>query len=120
MKTFFLAFAFIVFSAITFGQENIVDLKSGDLLTIQKNSNTPFEHLYFPKTNLIIKSGAIANYKSLDGMQVKIDEIYDDSTVKLSPVNGGRFFNKYSSVKANIYEAIKSNELKPVASTQNP
>ena len=112
MKTVLLALAFIIFSATTFGQENQIDWKPGEVYTIHKSANTPFEHLYFPKTNLIIKSGAIANYKSLDGMQVKIDEIYEDSTVKLSPVNGDRFFNKYYYVKANLKEALNNNELK--------
>lgn len=112
MKTILLALAFIAFSVSTFGQENQMDWKPGEVYTINKSTNTPFEHLYFPKTNLIIKSGAIANYKLLDGMQVKIDEVYEDSTVKLSLVNGDRFFNKYYSVKANFKEALNSNELK--------
>ncbi|CAM4295723.1 hypothetical protein [Gillisia limnaea] len=112
MKNVFILLILLLMSNISFSQDKRENLKPGDILSINKDFNIPFNHLYFPKTNFIIKRGAIANYKSMDGMKVKIVEISEDATVKLTPLNGRRFFNRFSYVKADLEKALESNELK--------
>lgn len=112
MKNTFILLTFLLMSNISFSQDKYENLKPGDILSINKDSNIPFNNIYFPKPNFIIKRGAIANYKSLDGMKVIIEEISEDATVKLTPLNGKRFFNRFSYVKANLEKALESNELK--------
>lgn len=98
-------------STTSFGQ-NSYDLKPGDILEIQTSSNMPFDHLYFPKPNFIIKRGGIANYKALNGVKVQIEEISDDAVMRLVPLNGKKFFNKFSYVDAHLEKAIEKKELK--------
>ena len=111
MKKFTLILTFIMVSMTSFGQ-NSYDLKPGDVLEIQTSSNRPFDHLYFPKPNFIIKRGGIANYKALNGVKVQIEEIADDAVMRLIPLNGKKFFNKFSYVDAHLEKAIENNELK--------
>lgn len=113
MKTILFVCAFIAFSVSTFGQNHVSSWKVDDVFIIHKKSNTPFKHLYFPKTNFIMKRGSTATYKSLDGMRVKIVEMFEDGTAKLSPINDERFFNQFYSVDADLEAAIKGKELKP-------
>jgi len=90
-------------------------ISDGDVLIINKKQNTPFDHIDFPRTNFIIKRGAIANYKSLNGMAVKVNSSYvntkGDYIAKLTPLTSGKFFNRFFSVSANLSKAIESNEL---------
>lgn len=112
MKCAIILLTFLLFSNSAFSQDKYSNWKPGDILSINKDSNTPFHHLYFPRPNFIIKRGAIPNYKALDEMKVKIEEISQDSKAKLTPLDGKRFFNKFSYVKANLEKALESNELK--------
>ncbi|WP_419212850.1 hypothetical protein ACNR9Q_01670 [Maribacter sp. X9] len=112
MKYLMMFFTFLLINTNAFAQDNYGNLKAGDILSITKSSNMPFDHLYFPRPNLIIKRGAIANYKALDGMKVRIEEISEDTTVKLTPLNGKKFFNRFPYVKANLEKALENNELK--------
>jgi len=112
MKFIISTLTFILFSQNAFNQVNYENLKPGDVLSIYKDSNTPFQHLHFQKPNFIIKRGTIANYRALDGMKVKIEEIPQESMVKLTPLNGKKFFNVFSYVKANLRKVLESNELK--------
>lgn len=115
MKCTIILLTFFLFSNSAFNQAKYENLKPGDILSINKDSNTPFHHLYFQKSNFIIKRGAIANYKALDDMKVKIEEISQESIVKLTPLNGNKFFNVFSYVRANLQKALESNELEPVS-----
>jgi len=97
------------------GQESTKLVSDGDVLIINKKQNMPFDHIDFPRANFIIKRGAIANYKSLSGMAVRVNSSYvntkGDYIAKLTPLTGGKFFNRFSSVSANLSKAIESNEL---------
>ncbi|TLP82618.1 hypothetical protein [Maribacter sp. ACAM166] len=119
MKHTLLILTFLLFSISNFSQDTSHNLKPGDVLYIIKNSNTPFHHLNFPRPNFIIKRGAIANFKGLNGMRVKIEEILDGSIVKLTPLDGKKFFNKFPYVNANLEKALNSNELKLLSKNHN-
>ncbi len=112
MKYALIFIAFLLVSSGSFSQEKYDNLKPGDVLSINKDSNMPFDYLHFPRPNFIIKRGAIPNYKALDGLKVRIEEISEGSIVKLTPLNGKKFFNRYSYVKANLEKALENNELK--------
>lgn len=106
--------AFLTLFLVSFGvfsQAESTDIKVGDIFTIQKSSNLPFDHIHFPRANFIIKRGGVANYKGLDDVKVKIVKKLDDDIVKLTSVSGKKFFNTYKYVKADITKALKEGEL---------
>lgn len=119
MRQAIIFIAFLVIFTGSYGQEQYNNLKAGDILSIDKEYNTPFNHLDFPKPNFIIKRGAIANFKALDGMKVQIMEIAENATVRLVPLDGKKFFNKFSYVEANLEKALDSGELKLLSSYPN-
>ncbi|SEK86799.1 hypothetical protein SAMN04488008_102332 [Maribacter orientalis] len=118
MKYTIVLLAFLMFSYSSFSQNEVSDLKPGDVLIISKDSNTPFQYLYFPKPNFIIKRGSIANYKGLNGMRVQIEAISDESVARLIPLNGKKFFNIFSYVNADLKSALNNKELKQLNSGQ--
>tara|TARA_R110000744_G_scaffold3795_1_gene14037 strand:+ start:912 stop:1274 length:363 start_codon:yes stop_codon:yes gene_type:complete len=118
MKNTIVLLAFLMFSYSSFSQNEISNLKPGDILYISKDSNTPFQHLHFPKPNFIIKRGSIANYKGLNGMHVQIESITEESIARLIPLNGKKFFNLFSYVNANLKSALNDKELKQLNSSQ--
>ena len=118
MKNLILILTFLFVSMSTYGQ-NSYDLKPGDVLEIHTDSNMPFDHIYFPKPNFIIKRGGIANYKALNGVKVQIEEISENSIMRLKPLNGKKFFNTYSYVEAHLEKAIENKELKFLSNRKN-
>lgn len=92
-----------MFSQSVFNQVNYKNLKPVDVLSIQKDSNTPFHYIYIQRPNFIIKRAAIANYKALDVMKVKIEEISQKSTVKFVLLNGKKFL-RYFQILRTIYK----------------
>lgn len=111
MKNYIAIFFCLFILNGVFGQDPYMGLKNGDLLLINKKTNVPFDHLYFPKPNFIIKRGGIVNYKNLDGWTVRIDEISENGRSKLAPLNKKRFFNLYVYVEANLVKALENKEL---------
>jgi hypothetical protein len=94
-----------------FGQTETADVKVGDIFTIQKSTNLPFDHIHFPRANFIIKRGGVANYKSLDDVKVKVVKVMEDDMVQLTAVDGKKFFNSYKFVKADMAKALEAGEL---------
>ncbi|MFS4468717.1 hypothetical protein [Maribacter sp. 2210JD10-5] len=118
MKNFLTIIILAVFvSHNSISQESESIVKQGDILIISKDSNVPFKHIHFPRKNFILKRGNIANYKNLDGMAVRVEELINNSDTKqratLSPLSRKKFFNSYTTVTADISKAIQSGELVP-------
>jgi hypothetical protein len=115
MRNLIFVFVLLFITPKLFGQDHNIMVTDGDVLIINKNHNMPFDHLDFPHANFIIKRGAIANYKSLNGMAVKIKSLYKNSNgdymADLTPLAGRKFFNRFANVSANLSKAIESNEL---------
>ena len=105
----FLTLFLVSFAATS--QTDTADIKVGDIFTIQKTSNLPFDHIHFPRANFIIKRGGVANYKGLDDVKVKVVKVLGDDMVKLTSVSGKKFFNTYKYVKADIANALEDGEL---------
>lgn len=89
--------------------------KIGDLLTVKTPTAQGFNHVDFPKANILIKRGVVTNYKSVNNETVVIDKVETEAngstTVILKKKDGSKFFGFLSSVKANYTEALNTREL---------
>lgn len=119
MKTFFKSIfvlgLMLVFSGIN-AQNNVSEINVGDNLIVGELTNGTFQYIKLPKRNFIIKRGGIANYNSVENNLVVVSNINKDkkgnTIVELERKNGKRFFNTHKTLKANLYEALDSGELK--------
>ncbi|ETN94739.1 hypothetical protein SAMN04487906_1519 [Zhouia amylolytica] len=91
------------------------DVKVGDTFIISEASAHEYQHLQFPKRNIILKKGGTPDYKSVEGNRVQVTEITTeadgDVIVTLERTDGTKFYNRYKTVKANISDAVSSGEL---------
>ena len=78
--------------------------KVGDVLIVKQPSNQYYNHVDFPKLNILVKRGKIASYKS--------EFESGDTYVVLSKKDGSKFFGLKTKVKANYNKAIEAGELK--------
>nr|WP_321234123.1 hypothetical protein [uncultured Psychroserpens sp.] len=112
MKKRLLIALFIAICTISYSQEQP---KVGDVLEINKPYAQTFNHINFPKANILIKRGKVANYNSIYGNQVVISEIKtkNDGTtyVVLKKNDGTKFFGYLNEVKANYNKSLQSGEL---------
>lgn len=94
------------------------EVKVGEVLQIGKPTSWKYNHINFPKANLIIKQGGIANYKVAEGHKVVVTSIEEKKSgglaVTLKRQDGGKFFGNRTSVTANLEKALASSELQRV------
>jgi hypothetical protein len=87
----------------------------GDELKINEPYAQNFNHIRFPKPNILIKRGKLANYSSVYDNVVVIDKVISkkngETYVILKKKDGSKFFGYLSKVKANYNTAIDANEL---------
>ena len=80
------------------------DVKVGTILTINKPSAWEYRHIEFPRRNIIIKRGGIANMKSVYGEEVIVSKINENRkgvvVVTLKRTDGRKFFNSFPIVRA--------------------
>lgn len=114
MKNFLFIALFLCFiSSNAFAQSS--NPQVGDTFTIAKVENNNYNHIQFPRANIIIKKGGIANYNSLIGETVEITSIKENNkgqriaTIKLTSPR--LFFKSHKYIKVAIDEAIDSKEL---------
>jgi hypothetical protein len=85
----------------------------GDELIVKESS--AYNYVKFPKLNVLTKRGKVANYKSVYGNTVLVDEVItkdDGSTyVILKKKDGSKFFGYLTKVKANYSKSIDAGEL---------
>ncbi|MEM9142896.1 MAG: hypothetical protein AAGA86_07910 [Bacteroidota bacterium] len=109
-----LVFALVAFSANAQSNSDLVQV--GDYLIIGSSDNGNFDHIHFPKKNLIIKRGGIADMKSVYGKTVVITEINSNNNgatgVVLERKDGRKFFRHLKSVTADLENALADGELK--------
>ena len=90
--------------------------KVGDVLIVKQPSNQYYNHVDFPKLNILVKRGKIASYKSEFESEVVIQDVKTksngDTYVVLSKKDGSKFFGLKTKVKANYNKAIEAGELK--------
>lgn len=111
---FFTAFLFSVL--VLKGQASEYNITEGDMLVLGKPTSSTYAAIDFPKRNIIIKRGAIANFNSLIGEKVVVSQIRTDrkgnTIADLKRADGLKFFKFYPKVKANLFKAIESGELR--------
>lgn len=90
----------------------------GDVLVINSPSGTQYNHISFPKLNMIAKRGKVANYKSVHGNHVVVKEVTTESNgntyVILEKKDDSKFFGFLKEVKANYAKSLNSGEISVV------
>ena len=93
MKKTFLVLSLFVSLATLNAQENELVIKEGSVLVLGEPSVNGYEHIDFPRKNIILKRGAVANFNNLAG-------------------DGRPFFRFYPKVSSDIETALAKGELK--------
>jgi len=110
-----LLFSVSMLNAQSSVNQEMTDVKVGDVFEIGNPESNSFKHIKFPKANFIIKRGGIANYKTVKGNKVVVTSIKEkkngETQVKIKREDGRRFFGSHSVVAADFDEAISSGEL---------
>ncbi|MDA0177741.1 hypothetical protein [Mesoflavibacter profundi] len=113
MKKLLLLLSFLTMSFVVNAQ---TEPKVGDVLIVKQPSNQYYNHVDFPKLNILVKRGKIASYKSEFESEVVIQDVKTksngDTYVVLSKKDGSKFFGLKTKVKANYNKAIEAGELK--------
>lgn len=117
MRTYILFFVFAMYSLVLFGQSQkaTADVRIGAIYEIGKPTTHAYKHINFPRPNMVIKRGGIANYKRLKGRIVIVTELQNKKDgsimVKLKRKDGKRFFGSHPVVTAALHDALESREL---------
>lgn len=98
------------------GQENDIIISKGTTYTLSGPEGHTYNHIDFPRRNIIIKRGAIADYNSLIGLEIVIKDLKKEKNgstkVILERKDGRPFFRFFPTVEANLEKAIAVGELK--------
>lgn len=89
--------------------------KIGDVLIINAPTGQTYDHIKFPKLNIVVKRGGLANYKSVYGEAVIIKNILTKKDgkvyIQLESQNGKKFFGFLKTVNADYNKALETGEL---------
>jgi hypothetical protein len=113
----FLAALCLTLASTITAQEKYDDMVNvGDELLIGSPSDANYKFIAMPRKNFIIKKGGIANMNSIVNNKVVITrKTYgknDEVVVTFKKANGGKFFNAYRTLKADLNGAISNGELR--------
>ncbi len=110
----FLAFLLCVFTVNA--QFSTDDIAKGDILILNEPTSATFSHINFPPKNIIIKRGAIPNFKTLLGKRLIVEGISTNkkgrTIATLKRVDGLKFFRFFPRVTADMEKALESGELR--------
>lgn len=112
MKKLFFTFLFfgICFLASADNQPKV-----GDELVVKEPTAQTYNHIKFPKPNILIKRGTVDRYKSVYDNNVLVDEVVTEKDgethIVLKKKDGTKFFGLINKVKANYTKAIDTGEL---------
>ncbi|MET7029884.1 hypothetical protein [Sediminicola luteus] len=116
MRTILLALFLFCGTNALMAQESDTQISKGSIYTLSDPTGHNYKHIDFPRRNIIIKRGAIANYNSLVGMEIVVKELIKDSdgstTAILERKDGRPFFRFFPTVEANLEKALAVGELK--------
>ncbi|WP_308992514.1 hypothetical protein QLS71_013775 [Mariniflexile litorale] len=89
--------------------------KVGDILIINAQTGSAYNHIDFPKLNFIVKRGGIANYNSVHGNHVVVKEVIVNENgmtqIVLERQDKSKFFGFLKQVEANFTKAIAAGEI---------
>ena len=90
----------------------------GEVLVMSSPDGNGFDHVHFPKLNIIMKRGGVGNWTSLRGTEVVVKEQYPNNEgsnfVVLERKDGRKFFKLLPTVTASFNKALESGELKKI------
>ncbi|WP_282162041.1 hypothetical protein [Ulvibacterium marinum] len=116
MKTVVFSLVFVLAGFTALAQDTSDLIAVGDVMSINVPENGSFAHVHFPRKNLIIKRGGIADMKRVHGNKVVVTGIKTISNgntmVTLKRKDGRKFFKFLPSVKADLENALAKGELK--------
>lgn len=111
----FLAFGVSFASNNPISNQNMPQV--GDVLVINP-AGSKYNHISFPKLNIIAKRGNVANYKSVHGNHVVVKEVITKANgntyVVLEKQDNTKFFGFLNEVKANYEKSLNSGEISVV------
>ena len=115
MKHLIIIMAFTFSTSFIYGQNNLSEVKIGDVFLISVSNDNHYKHIKFPRKSHIIKRGAIADFKRLKGLKLVVTSITtnsnDKTIVTLKRHDGKPFFRFFSSVEAHLEKALEAKEL---------
>ena len=116
IRSLLFAFCFIAGGvALQAQQKQQVSIEKGTILTINEPVSDHYRYVLFPRKNIIIKRGGIADMKSVYGKKVEVvDYSYSpngDTRVTLQRTDGKKFFRNFKTVDAYLEDALNSGEL---------
>ena len=115
MRKTTIVIAFLLSIGMLQAQENPDVIEKGTVLTLGKVAASSYQHIDFPRKNIIIKRGAIANFNNLEGRKVVVEEVSSlngKTTVILKRKDGRNFFRFWPTVSSDIEMALLKGELK--------
>ena len=115
MRKTTIVIAFLFSIGMLQAQENPDIIEKGTVLTLGKVAASSYQHIDFPRKNIIIKRGAIANFNNLEGRKVVVEEVSSlngKTTVILKRKDGRNFFRFWPTVSSDIEMALLKGELK--------
>ena len=115
MRKTTIVIAFLLSIGMLQAQENPDIIEKGTVLTLGKVAASSYQHIDFPRKNIIIKRGAIANFNNLEGRKVVVEEVSSlngKTTVILKRKDGRNFFRFWPTVSSDIEMALLKGELK--------
>lgn len=90
--------------------------KVGDTFIVAQNQGETYQHIDFPRLNILVKRGRIASYKSIYNIEVVVTDVIENEygrvDVRLERTDGKKFFNLTKSVRSNYKKALENGELK--------
>lgn len=96
-------------------QENTQVPNTGDVFILGSPSGSSYDNIDFPRKNIIIKRGAIPNFKALIGKKLIVTHIETDKNGDAQAVlkrkDGLNFFRFYPTVRAEVSQALQNGEL---------
>lgn len=112
MKSLYLSVLALLFTGTT-TLAQATTVREGEAFQIEKPDGD-FQHIRFPRKNIIIKRGGLAHMGQVDGLTVvveRVDRQNGRQVVVLRRQDGRKFFRNFKTVTAYWPEAMESGEL---------
>lgn len=116
MRTFLIILLVLLSFQWVQGQQSAEEPKVGEILVVGPYYGIEYDHIHFPKLNLVLKRGGLGNWTSLRGTKVFVKEKYQNSDGEtfavLERTDGRRFLKVIPSVTTSFKQALESGELR--------
>ncbi|WP_149274541.1 hypothetical protein [Pareuzebyella sediminis] len=115
MKKLTIITTLLLFTGLSNAQNSEDLVAKGDRIVLGSPEGQHYQHVDFPRRNIIMKRGATANFKALFNESLIVEAVATkkDGTTKvtLKREDGINFFRFYPTVEANLEKALVKGEL---------